>query len=106
MRDTWSVIEKNEEPKKSLFDAGDMSGYAISLGPQEELKTEIHPDATQFFLVIQGDGECIIDGNKDQIARHSMFHVPRGKAHSVKANSKGLKMLTLYAPAEHHTNHI
>jgi mannose-6-phosphate isomerase-like protein (cupin superfamily) len=104
MRDTWSLIATNEEPRKPLFDTGDLGGYAISLDSNGELKTEIHPDATQFFLVISGEGECTIDGKNDQIRKNSMFYVPRGKAHSVKANKEGLKMLTLYAPATHHTD--
>lgn len=103
MRDKWSIIETNEEAKKYMFDTGDMSGYAISIEPNGELKREIHPDATQFFLVVRGEGESVIDGKQDAIKTHSMFYIPRGKAHSVKAGEQGLKLLTLYAPATHHT---
>lgn len=103
MKDTWGMIETNKEPKKPIFNTGDMSGYAISLEPQEELKTEVHSDATQFFLVIQGEGTCTIENKNDNISMHSMFYVPKGKAHSIQAGSKGLKLLTLYAPATHHT---
>jgi mannose-6-phosphate isomerase-like protein (cupin superfamily) len=103
MKDNWSIIQTNEEPKKLLFDTGDMSGYAIAIKPEGNLKREVHPDATQFFLVIQGEGTCIIEDKNDQISMHSMFYVPRGKVHSIQAGSKGLKLLTLYAPATHHT---
>lgn len=103
MKDNWSIIQTNEEAKKLLFDTGDMSGYAIAIKPEENLQREVHPDATQFFLVIQGEGTCMIEDKNDQISMHSMFFVPRGKAHSIQASSKGLKLLTLYAPAIHHT---
>ena len=46
MKDNWSIIQTNEEPKKLLFDTGDMSGYAIAIKPEENLQREVHPDAT------------------------------------------------------------
>jgi mannose-6-phosphate isomerase-like protein (cupin superfamily) len=99
----WDSLKQNKDARKRLFETAQMSAYALSIKPNEALSTEVHPDATQFFLVVRGSGTCTIDGNQDNIQKHSMFYVPAGKKHSVQASAEGLKLLTLYAPAEHHT---
>lgn len=96
----WNTILTNEEPKRLLFKTKDMSAYALSLPPQGGLPEEIHPDATQFFLVVEGRGTSTIAGKQDVIQTYSMFYVPPNTSHSIEAASS-LKLLTIYSPAEH-----
>lgn len=103
MRDAWTSIVQNTKAKELLFHTQYMSGYCVALAPGEELPLETHPNATQFFVVVQGQGWSTIDGARDRIQTHSMFYVPPGVAHKVEAGPAGLRMLTLYGPAEHET---
>lgn len=103
MRSAWQSVEQNTAPKELLFETVHMSGYCISMGAWERLDRETHPNATQFFLVVQGSGWSTIGTARDSIQAQSMFYVPPGVAHAVEAGREGLKMLTLYAPAEHET---
>jgi mannose-6-phosphate isomerase-like protein (cupin superfamily) len=99
----WESVQQNNNARQQIFETAQMSGYALSIQANDTLAAEVHSDATQFFLVVQGSGTCMIDGNQDSIGERSMFYVPAGKRHSVRAGAEGLKLLTLYAPAEHHT---
>jgi mannose-6-phosphate isomerase-like protein (cupin superfamily) len=99
----WEIIKENTKERKLLFETVHMSGYALHIKPLEEISTEIHPDATQFFLVVQGSGSYKIKDAEEDIQEHSMFYVAPNTPHSIRANGEGLKLLTLYAPASHHT---
>lgn len=100
----WETIQSNTQPKKGLFETQQMSGYALYIKPLEGLPLETHPDATQFFLVVQGSGASIIGGKRDVIEMHSMFYIPPGTPHTIEASREGLKLLTIYAPADHTTH--
>lgn len=105
MNHHWDIIVNNTEPKKKLFETPNMGAYAVFIRAGKGLPTEVHPDATQFFLVVQGKGSCSIAGNRDAIQENSMFYVPPGTAHSINADAKeDLKLLTIYSPSEHHTH--
>ena len=64
-----------------------MAGYAMFLRAGTSLPAEVHPDATQFFHVVQGKGTFIIDG---------YCYVPPGTRHEVKALTD-MRMLTIYS---------
>ena len=103
MNNHWETILQNKDPKRVLFKTDHMSAYAVSIEAGGGLPTEVHPDATQFFLVVSGQGSCTIAGNRDVIQAQSMFYVPPNTTHSIDAKNT-LKLLTIYSPAEHHTH--
>jgi len=103
LKNGWEQIRENTQERKLLFETIHMSSYALRIEPWKEISAEIHPDATQFFLVVQGSGYSTINNKREGIQQHSMFYVPPGVLHSINANGDGLHLLTLYAPASHHT---
>ncbi len=74
----------------------------MSLLPGEEIGEEIHEGNDQFFRFEQGKGQCIIDGNKYEIADGDVIIIPSGAKHNViNTGSDSLKMYTIYTPPHH-----
>lgn len=70
----------------------------------ESLGEERHPNATQFFMVLEGSGVATINGKADDIGVNSMFYVPHNALHDVRASADGpLRMITIYSKREHET---
>jgi mannose-6-phosphate isomerase-like protein (cupin superfamily) len=75
----------------------------MSLKPREEIGMEVHPDTTQFFHIIKGRAEIIIDKSTIKAKAGSIQVVPPGTQHNVinMSKTRKLKLLTIYNPPEH-----
>ena len=93
----------NKNFRKVLYTGKHSQLVLMSLGPKEDIGTEIHPDNDQFFRVEKGRGRCLIDGNSYELSDGSAITVPAGAEHNV-VNTSGtepLKLYTMYSPAHH-----
>jgi mannose-6-phosphate isomerase-like protein (cupin superfamily) len=75
----------------------------MCLQPEEEIGMEIHPDNDQFFRFEKGNGMCIIDGNRYEVADGDAIIVPAGAKHNIinTSDKAELKLYTIYSPAHH-----
>ena len=94
---------KNNNFRKVLYTAKHSQLVLMNLKPKEEIGMEVHKDNDQFFRFEQGQGQCIIDGNKYTVADGSAIVVPAGAKHNVinTSESEELKFYTIYSPANH-----
>ncbi len=75
----------------------------MSLLPNEEIGSEVHPDNDQFFRFEKGQGKCIIDDHEYLVSDGFAIIVPAGAQHNI-INTSGtdpLKLYTLYSPPHH-----
>lgn len=93
----------NVDKKRLLPGTPHVAVYSQSLQPNKALKTEIHPNATQIFLVVSGVGVASVNAFNLPLQAGSLVLVPPSTEHSIKAGAFGLEMLTFYAPSEHET---
>lgn len=92
----------NDNFRKVLYTSVHMQLVLMSLLPGEEIGEEIHEGNDQFFRFEQGKGQCIIDGNKYEIADGDVIIIPSGAKHNViNTGSDSLKMYTIYTPPHH-----
>lgn len=75
----------------------------MSLKPQEEIGSEVHPDNDQFFRFEKGQGKCVIDGHEYEVGDGVAVVVPAGAEHNVVniSETEDLKLYTIYSPAHH-----
>ena len=75
----------------------------MSLQPNEDIGSEVHPDNDQFFRFESGQGRVVIDGNEYEVWNGSAVVVPSGSEHNVinTSGSEALKLYTIYSPAHH-----
>jgi mannose-6-phosphate isomerase-like protein (cupin superfamily) len=74
----------------------------MSIPPDGDIGSEVHPDVDQVLVFVQGEGEAILDGQKSDIAVDRLVHVPAGTRHNfVNTGKADLRLYTIYAPPEH-----
>jgi quercetin dioxygenase-like cupin family protein len=98
------------DPKEFLTETDQAALFSIHLKPGESLDPERHPDATQIFVLMHGSGEARVETTQSKpypvLPLSDTFTtvvVPPNREHSIKAGPNGLHLLTIYAPAHHHT---
>lgn len=74
----------------------------MSIPPGEEIGAEVHANTDQILVIVDGDGEAIVDGKHEPAREHSVIFVTAGTRHNIRnKGTKELKLFTIYAPAEH-----
>jgi len=75
----------------------------MSLKPNEDIGSEVHPENDQFFRFEAGKGKVVIDGNEYDVSDGDAIVVPMGAEHNVVnvSDSEELKLYTIYSPAHH-----
>jgi mannose-6-phosphate isomerase-like protein (cupin superfamily) len=68
----------------------------------EEIGEEVHDDADQTLVVIDGDAEVVLDGTSHILGPDGLAFVHAGTRHNVINLTPGdLRLYSLYAPPEH-----
>ena len=107
MKGFTANIEKetleNTNFRKVLYTGKHSQLVLMCLKPKEEIGMETHPDNDQFFRFEEGEGECVIDGNKYPLFNGTVIVVPAGAQHNIvnKSETDDLKLYTIYSPAHH-----
>ena len=69
--------------RKVLYTGKHSQLVLMSLKPDEEIGTEVHPENDQFFRFERGTGKCVIDGNSYELSDGSVIIVPAGAEHNI-----------------------
>lgn len=91
----------NDNFRKVIFTAPHSQLVLMSLNPNEEIGLETHSNVDQFFRIEKGFGKVILNGEEHEISDGSAIVVPAGTEHNVIAGNDGLKLYTIYSPANH-----
>lgn len=93
---------RNKDYRRVLYTAKNSQLVLMSLRPNEEIGSEVHPDKDQFFRFESGQGIVVINGIKHRVMNGSAVVVPAGAEHNViNIGRTDLKLYTLYSPPEH-----
>ncbi len=95
------LTTENNNFRKVLYTGEHCQLVLMSLGVNEEIGMEVHPDNDQFFRFEKGTGKVIINETEYEVADGDAVVVPCGSNHNVIAGSDGLKLYTIYSPAHH-----
>ena len=96
-----NLTTENKNFRKVLYTGEHCQLVLMSLGANEEIGMEVHPDNDQFFRFEKGTGKVIINETEYEVADGDAVIVPCGSNHNVIAGSDGLKLYTIYSPAHH-----
>jgi mannose-6-phosphate isomerase-like protein (cupin superfamily) len=94
---------ENENFRRVLYTGKNSQLVLMSLKPNEEIGSEVHPANDQFFRFEAGEGKVVIDGNEYPVKDGDAVIVPAGAEHNVinLSAAEALKMYTIYSPAHH-----
>jgi mannose-6-phosphate isomerase-like protein (cupin superfamily) len=95
--------EKNSNFRKVLYTAKGGQLVLMSLKAKEEIGMEVHPDVDQFFWIVKGTANTVLNGEEGTVTEGEVLIVPRGTMHNIinADNRCGLKLFTVYTPPNH-----
>src|SRR5512139_199372 len=94
----------NDNFREVLFTGKRSQLVVMSLQASEEIGTEVHPDADQFFRIEEGTARFILDNKEVHLVTDGdAVVVPAGTYHNVinASDTLPLKLYTVYSPPQH-----
>ncbi|HET7627187.1 MAG TPA: cupin domain-containing protein [Bacillales bacterium] len=88
------TFDKNHMKKETLFQQDDHSIFLINLLPGQKLPAHRHPDQHVYLLVLEGEGEYTINGERHSLAWRDVLHGQNDEWLGVE--NTGRKFMTLY----------
>lgn len=96
------LARANDAFRRTLTTGPYSQVVVMSLAPGEDIGEEVHGHGDQVLLLVEGDGEAILEGRPSPVAAGDMVFVPAGTRHNVISGpSVPLKLVTVYAPPAH-----
>jgi mannose-6-phosphate isomerase-like protein (cupin superfamily) len=98
-----AAAEKNSNFRKVLYTAQGGQLVLMSLKAKEDIGMEVHHDVDQFFWIVKGTANTVLNGEEGTVTEGEVLIVPRGTMHNIiNADSRcGLKLFTVYTPPNH-----
>jgi mannose-6-phosphate isomerase-like protein (cupin superfamily) len=89
--------------RRVLFTGPNSQLVLMTLQPNEDIGSEVHPENDQFFRFEAGEGKVVIDGQEYMVKDGDCVIVPAGAEHNIinTLSTEMLKMYTIYSPAHH-----
>ncbi|MGZ4853897.1 MAG: cupin domain-containing protein [Candidatus Angelobacter sp.] len=96
-------IAKNNQFFRQVLYTGPHSQLVVmSIPPGGEIGEETHPGTDQLLVIVDGEGQAILDGSLQPADEHNAVFVAAGTSHNIKNNGrKDLKLFTVYSPPAH-----
>jgi mannose-6-phosphate isomerase-like protein (cupin superfamily) len=93
MEQGFDVVATTERAQAAtmVLEAGEQFG-----GPENR-----NEDAEQWLIVMEGDGEAIIEGERFELQPGTMLLIEPGERHEVRAGMQPLRTLNFYTPPEY-----
>lgn len=94
-------LKNNTNFRRVLITGKHSQVVVMSVEPGDDIGDEVH--TVDQVLVFSGStGKAIIGGEEEPIVENELFFVPAGTQHNFSnTGSTPLKVLSIYAPAEH-----
>lgn len=74
----------------------------MNIPVREEIGEEVHQNNDQILIIVQGEAEAILNGEKGTVKESGIIIVPCGTKHNIRnVGDVALKLYTVYAPSEH-----
>ena len=91
----------NTNFRKVLFTTKNTQLVLMSIPPGDDIPQEVH-NVDQIIIIVQGQGEAILNGTPSPFKEDSVLIIPAGTEHQIKnTGPQDLKLYTFYAPPEH-----
>ena len=100
--DVTRKARENEDFRRVLFTTERSQLVLMALKPGEEIGEEVHEGIDQMLAFVEGEGEAVIERERQPIRAGSVVIVPGGVRHNfVASGGASLKLYTVYTPPEH-----
>lgn len=103
-----ATLENDDYRRVVATISNSMQLVLMSLLPNEEIGSEVHPYTTQFFRIEEGFGSASVNGKFYILKEGMSLVVPPGAEHNIRniSSTTKLKLYTIYSPPEHSPNTV
>lgn len=96
------MAKENNNFRHVLYTGSFSQLVLMSLGPNEDIGAETHPNNDQLLFIVAGQGIATINDDSKKVEKDSVIFVPAGTKHNLKNNGvEDLKIYTVYGPPAH-----
>lgn len=100
--DIIRLARENQSFRREIQTGPHSQVVVMCLQPGEDIGEEVHDDADQILLFVEGDGEAALDGERSPVGHQQLVLVPGGVRHNfVNTGSWPLRLVSVYTPPEH-----
>lgn len=105
--DIKALVKQNQNFRTVIFTGKHSQVVAMSIAVGDDIGEEVHPDTDQTFVLIEGVGKAVVNGEESIFEADQLIFVPAGTKHNfINTGEKALKLFTIYAPPQHPENTI
>jgi len=95
------VARRNDAFRRTIVTGEHSQVVVMAIQPGDDIGEETH-DGDQILLFVEGEGRAVLDGQSEPIRAGDLVFVPARTLHNfVNAGPEPLRLVTVYAPAEH-----
>ena len=92
----------NERFRETVITGKMCQVVLMTLQPGEEIGAEVHEDHDQILVLVEGNGQAVLEGQAREVGTNDLIFVHAGVEHNfINTGSRPLKLYTVYAPPEH-----
>lgn len=96
------VAVKNTNFRKVIYTAKNSQLVLMSIPVGGDIGEEVHETTDQILFFVDGAGEAVLDGEKQEVEEDDVVFVPAGTTHNfINTGSEDLKLYTVYSPPAH-----
>ena len=100
--DLLNVVRENDYFRRVVATGDNEQVVVMTLGPGEEIGSEVHPATDQFFLFVEGSGDAVMNEEIRTFDEGDIIFVRAGTRHNIINRGDGsLRLITVYAPPQH-----
>lgn len=93
---------KNTDFRREVVTGSHSQVVLMSIPVGGEIGEETHEHVDQTLVFVSGQGEAILNGQRQPVTVNTLCFVPAGTRHNfVNTGSEPLQLYTVYAPPEH-----
>jgi mannose-6-phosphate isomerase-like protein (cupin superfamily) len=96
------ITKQNQFFRQVIYTGPNSQLVVMSIAPGEEIGEETHPKTDQLLIIVDGEGQAVLDGKPQPADEHNVIFVTAGTSHNIQnTGRKDLKLFTIYSPPAH-----
>lgn len=96
------LAKENSYFRHVLYTGAHSQLVVMSIAVGEDIGEETHEGSDQIFVIVDGDGKAVLNGEGKLVQKHDVIFVQAGTRHNIiNTGNEALKLYTIYAPSVH-----
>ena len=93
---------KNTDFRREVVTGQHSQVVLMSIPVGGEIGEETHSDVDQTLIFVSGEGEAVVEGQRQRVSANTLVFIPAGTRHNfINTGKEPLQLYTVYAPPEH-----